>query len=99
MESIKNQVTIQLATALQDCFKNEENRSFGCEPIDLDKIKGNDLILAMYSAFRLTISSLCNYDIGDPIDFLSTIAHLLLQEALENQLEKLNGTDDIEDDE
>lgn len=78
----KEEMTLQFAIALKDCFNDEDNRELEAfSPIDLDKdVDVNDIILAMFNAVRITFHVLTSYEC-DPIDFMAIIMHLLLQEV------------------
>lgn len=76
-------MTLQFATAIADCFKDEDDRELEVfSPIDLDSNSDNinDIILAMYDAVRLVFLNLTSHEC-DCIDFMAIITHLLLQDV------------------
>jgi hypothetical protein len=85
----RDEVTVQFMTALNDCFKDEEERqSEAFSPIDLDEINANDLILAMFFATMHIVKHLTNLE-GDPLDFVNVITHLLFQDEKGKLSEKI----------
>lgn len=88
----REEMTVQFATALKDCFRDEDDRESDVfSPIDLNSNAddANGIILAMFNAVRIIFLELTSHDC-DSIDFMAIITHLLLQEVK-------NGGMDIKD--
>ncbi len=94
--NLKGPIISQFFTALTDCFKDEDDRdSNEFSAIDPGTISGNDMILAMFAAFRLTVKLITDFD-GDLLDFINVLNHLLLQEAREDAVRAVIG-DEVEE--
>lgn len=86
---INTQSVVMFAAALQDCFKEEEDReldTFG--KIDLEKVSGNELILEMFYAFLFVFCDLTSAK-PDVLEFLNILHRLILKEAIEQAKEEI----------
>lgn len=91
----KENMQIAFITALLDVFRDEDDRELCCIPkLDDEGENGNDLILAIFHAFRFVFNEYSNQKC-DPLEFISILTRLFFQE----QREEILGVSGDEDNE
>lgn len=82
----KENLQIAFIVALTDVFKDENDKELGTIPkIDLNTIRGNDLVLAMFYALQYVCNK-CTGQECDPLEFIGILIRLIFQEQREQFL-------------
>ena len=77
----REQIILQFAAAIMDCFKEEEKReSFAFPPISLENSL-QDVMLAMFFAMQYVINKMADEEY-DPLDFINVLNHALYDDAM-----------------
>ncbi|MBQ6169768.1 MAG: hypothetical protein IJK30_07425 [Ruminococcus sp.] len=86
---MNNEMTMQVAVAIRDCFKDEDDRELYNFP-QIESEDGNEIVLSIFHAFQFVVNQLGDTHY-DPLEFISVLTRLLFQDA---KAENAGGAND-----